>query len=327
MVKRIKSKLKTEDIIKRLRQPAQYKKAEQPTQVVPAQAEPAEAPAGKWGPFRYIKKKDFPMVIIATVCGALVLISFGFYLMAKNRAEDLVAALDPSQVEGLKVEQGEFNPNAEVTYVQIREGQDRNVAVDNLGSTLPIISRFNLKTFTDKNYQLVGAAPWALTTNFTSNSNDPGLMRLLLDNEEMIKTFLARPDVFPLLEDPKLLLAFAKDEAGLAEFFNSEAVQQVLTNESMLRTTMGSRFIGYLLISKSGKYFRNHPQEALAVIDASPTLNALRSNPAVQAAIKENPKLAPLAAQLLKPSKILSVATKPAEPVAVEQPKGKKRKK
>ena len=330
MVKRIKSKLKTEDIIKRLRQPAQYGKQSAAAQNTQAQQTPdTEASAKKRGWLGRMRKEDLPMWIISGVCGVLVLISFGFFLTAKNRAEDLAAALDPSQLEGLKIEQDEFNPHATVTYVQIREGQDRNVAVENLGSTLPIISRFNLKNFTAKNYQIVGAAPWALTTNFSSNKNDPGLMRMLLDNEEMIQAFLARPDVEPLLEDPKLLLAFAQDEDSLAEFFNSETVQQVLNNEMMLRTTAGSRFMGHLLISKSGKYFRDHPQEALAVIDASPTLNALRANPAVQVAVKENPKLAPLADQLLKPTRMAPVAPveKPMEKQVNKKAKKTKRKK
>lgn len=319
MVKRIKSKLKTEDIIERLRQPAQIKK-EVPAQKAAQEPTAVDDPDTKGRRF-FVNRKDIPTLAIALVCGVLVLLTFGFFLMAKNRAEDLVAALDPSQVDGLRIEQDEFNPNAAVTYVQIREGQDRNVAVDNLGNTLPVISRFNLKTFTDKNYQLIGAAPWALTTNFTSNSNDPELMRLLLDNEEMISAFLNRPDVAPLLEDPKLLLAFAKDEAGLAEFFNSDAVQQVLNNEKMLRSTAGSRLFGHFLISKSGKYFRSHPQEALAVIDASPTLNALRSNAAVQQAVKENPKLASLAEQLLKPARQVKPVAQPTV-----QPSEKKKK-
>ena len=56
--------------------------------------------------------------------------------------------------------------------------------------------------------------------------------------------------------------------------------------------------MSYLLISRSGKYFRDHPQEAIALIDASPTLNGLRSNPAVRKAVEENPKLKTLAPQL-----------------------------
>lgn len=85
--------------------------------------------------------------------------------------------------------EAEFNPNTGVTYVQVQEGQDRNVAVSNLGSTLPIISRFNYKAFTPKNYEIIGAAPWALTTNFASNLTDPDLMRYLLSNDTMIQAF------------------------------------------------------------------------------------------------------------------------------------------
>ena len=299
MVKRIKSKLRTEDIIEKLRHPERYNKAAK--SATQPENQPAQTPVVEeetvWG--GRLKKKDLPTVLVAAGCAVLVMLTLFFFLLAKNRAEDLVAALDPDQVKGLMSEQNDFNPNADVTYVQIQEGQDRNVAAENLGSTLPIISRYNFKTFTDKNYALIGAAPWALTTNFESNLNDAELMRMLLDNESMIQAFLARPDVAPLLEDPQMLLAFAQDEDSLAEFFNSKIVQQVLGQDTLLRTTAGSRFMGYLLISKAGKYFRAHPQEAVAVINASPTLSALRQNPSVRQAVKENPKLGPLAAQLL----------------------------
>ena len=306
-----KRKLSTEEIIKRLRQPVSTSKAGTANASVSfGTPNAAQGPDEEKVLGGYVRKSDFPLVVIGGICLVLVLITLAFFLMAKNRAEDLVAALDPGQVEGLKVEANEFNPNTEVTYIRVQEGQDRNVAVDNLGSTLPIISRFNLKTFTPDNYKMVGAAPWALTTNFAANMNDPALMRILLDNDTMIQAFLARADVEPLLEDPQMLLAFANDEEGLADFFGSDTVQQVLNNEQMLRSTMGSRFVGYLLVSRSGKYFREHPQEAIALINSSPTLNGLRSNPAVRKAVEENPKLSSLASRLLGPVRTSAAASR-----------------
>ncbi len=322
----MKKRLSTEEIIKRLRTPAHAvnpSKASQKTEQQESQpGEPAEMALGG-----RIKKKDLPLVVIGGVCLLLILITLSFYLMAKNRAEDLVAALDPGQLQGLRVEANEFNPNTEVTYIQVQEGQDRNVAVDNLGSTLPIISRFNLKTFTDRNYQTVGAAPWALTTNFSANISDPALIRILLDNDLMDKAFLARADVAPLLEDPQMLLAFVQDEAGLAEFFNSEVVQQVLNNDQLLRMTAGSRFISYLLISPAGKYFRSHPQEAVPVIEGSPTLKALRNNPSVRKAVAENPKLSSIASLILGPEPVAAPVAPKKQPSPTTKNKKQSRKK
>ena len=239
-------------------------------------------------------------ILVGIGVAVLVLITLLFWAVSKHRAENLTASLDPKQLQGLSFAEAEFNPNTGVTYIQIQEGQDRNVAVSNLGSTLPIISRFNLKTLTDKNYEIIGAAPWALTTNFASNISDPELMQYLLGNEKMIQAFLSRPDVEPLLDDPQLLLAFTEDTAAMREFFEDETVKAVLASEPMVRVVAGSRFMSHLLVSRAGKYFRDHPQEAASIIRNNAYLARLQQNPYVQKAVKENPYLKQHAAILLK---------------------------
>lgn len=255
---------------------------------------------------RVVSKKSFSRgemgldVLVALGVGALVLLTLLFWLVSKHRAENLTSALDPKQLQGLRVSGREFNPNTGVTYIQIQEGQDRNVAVSNLGSTLPIISRFNLKTLTDKNYEVIGAAPWALTTNFESNLSDPELMQYLLSNDKMIKAFLSREDVEPLLADPQMLLAFTEDTAAMQDFFEDETVKAVLADEKMVRTVAGSRFMSHLLTSRAVKYFRDHPEEAAAVIRSNPYLAQAQRNPNVQIAVKENPYLKQIASILLR---------------------------
>ena len=229
-----------------------------------------------------MKLQDKVLLGVAAGVGVLVLLTILVMTSAKNRAENLTASLDPEQIKGLSVETAEFNPNTGVTYVQVREGQNRSVTVDELGTTLPIISRYNYKSFTPDNYKVIGAAPWALTTNFASNLNDPDLMRYLLSNNDMIQAFLAREDVAPLLEDPQLLLALTQDMVTMRDFFDSDTVKAVLANQKMLRTVAGSRFMSYLLISKAAKYFRDRPQEAAAIIAANPYLKELQENPNVQ---------------------------------------------
>ncbi len=283
--------MKKEELMRLLRNPAQYRKEKNAAQQ--KAAGPAPVQAGK-------KRQDSLLLWVGLSVVALVLLTLLIILSAKNRAENLTAALDPEQLQGLTVAGTEFDPSkGQVTYIQVQEGQDRNVAVSNLGSTLPIISRFNYKSFTPDNYKIIGAAPWALTTNFSSNIQDPELMRYLLSNDHMIQAFLSRPDVAPLLEDSQKLQALAQNQAALREFFDSDTVQKVLADEKMLRTVAGSRFMSYLLISKSAKYFRDRPQQAAALIAGNPYLNELRSNPHVQVAVKENPYLKKIAAVLL----------------------------
>lgn len=287
--------MKNEDLIERLKNPQKYR------QTQPSVQQEQLAPVVPTDATRTANSSRFTRAEVI-VGGAVVVVFFLTllsWMISKNRAENLVAALDPGQLQGLAQEEAVFNPNKGVMYVEVREGHDRNMALDNLGSTLPIISRFNFQTFTSKNYTIVGAAPWALTTNFEANLSDPEIMRYLLDNDTMIKAFLEREDVAPLLEDPQLLAAFCGDARILQDFFTQDTVQAVLDSPQMVRTVMGSRFMSYLLVSKSGKYFRAHPQEAVAIINQNPYLSALRNNKGVVTAVNENPYLKKIAAQLL----------------------------
>ncbi|WP_432635088.1 hypothetical protein [Candidatus Avelusimicrobium sp.] len=285
--------MKKEELMDLLRNPAKYHQKKQAAQN-PQGAKQTQAPVTAEK-----RTQDTLLLGVGISVVALVLITLVIILSAQKRADNLTAALDPNQVKGLAVANTEFNPNTGVTYVQLQEGQDRNVAVSNLGSTLPIISRFNFKAFTPKSYEIIGAAPWALTTNFSSNIADPDLMRYLLANDKMCKAFLARPDVAPLLEDPQLLLAFSEDQNAMAEFFDSETVKQVLASEPMVLAVANSRFISYLLISKAAKYFRDRPQEAAHIIASNPYLKELQKNPNIRKAVQQNTYLKPIANILL----------------------------
>ncbi len=285
--------MKTEEIIDRLRNPQKYNKMP-PT----LQKQPQQEMQSVRHPVREGISTVLALGVTAGVVGVAAIVLF-VMLGAKNRAENLTEALDPQQVQGLSY-QTDFDPSKNVTYVQIYEGQDRNVAVDQLGTTLPIISRYNYQAITPKNYGVIGAAPWALTSNFEANLHDPEMIRYLLNRKEVGEAFIQRPDVAPLLSDPQLLAAFAQDQHKLQEFFESDVVKQVLANEAMVQVVAGSLFMSHLLTSKALKYYRNHPQEAAALIHTVPALAALAQNPGVRKAAETNFYLKKIAPQLLK---------------------------
>ena len=310
--------METEEIIDRLRNPQKYnkqavakEKKEQAAQVVRAK-----------------NNSFFNMLALGIAAGVLGIAAIVWLvtLNAKNRAENLTAALDPKAVQGL-VSNANFDPNQSVTYVQVYEGQDRNVAVDELGTTLPIINRFNYQAITPKNYGVIGMAPWALTENFAANLNDPDILHYLLNRKEVGEAFVNRNDVAPLLADPQLLAAFAQDSAKLNEFFESDVVKQVLANPALVRKIGGSRFMGYLLTSKAVKYYREHPQEAVKIINANPALSALRQNGAVRQAVSENYYLKGIASQLLGPAPRGYAPAASATSKATQAPAKKKNKK
>ncbi len=301
--------MKTEEIIERLRHPQKYIKKTATTQTQKS----ADAVAAEEA-----SQERSNLMVVGIIVGVLLIITvtWMFVLNAKNRAENVSEALDPTQVQGLAYE-AEFNPSKDVTYVQITEGSDRNVAVDSLGTTLPVISRYNYQAITPKNYAIIGMAPWALTENFSANLQDPEIIRYLLNRQEVGEAFIARTDVAPLLADPQLLASFSQDNKEMESFFGKDPVAQVLTNEAMVRAVGGSRFMSYLLTSKAVKYFRDNPQEAVKLISASPTLNALRQNPSVRKAVAENYYLKSIATQLLGPAVSPAAAQAiPAQPAA-----------
>lgn len=285
--------MKTEEIIDRLRHPHKYYK-KSAAKNASAQADATHG--------RAASTSSLPSWVVPSLAACILVIVFVtwlFVLNAKNKADNLTQALEPKQIEGLTYEAADFNPSKNVTYVQINEGSDRNVAVDTLGTTLPIISRYNYQSMTPNNYKIIGMAPWALTENFSANTQDPQIIQYLLNRPEVGEAFIARPDVAPLLEDPQLLAALAQDHTTLNEFFNSDVISQLLANEQMVRVIGKSRFMSHLLISKAVKYYRDRPQEAVKLIDASPTLRALKQNPGVRQAVEENHYLKPIAQQLL----------------------------
>ena len=295
--------MKTEDIIKKLRKPEN---------VVPTATEETAPQEVAVRAAKEKEKIDLLFLIIGLAVLGIFFITTLWAMWANRRASDLTTALDPARVRGLQYEE-EFNPGKVATVINIREGQDRSVGGAGLGSTLPIMSRFNHKSFTEKMYETIGSAPWALTENFASNISDPGLMRYLLSNDTLANAFKARPDVAPLLEDPQLLAAFAQDVEGTKDFFDSETVKNVFANEQMVRAVAASRFMSHLLVSPSLLYFRRNPQEAVAIIEQNPYLKELRQNPGVQAAVRENPYLKTLADTLLgttsEPSSTTGAAT------------------
>ena len=232
--------------------------------------------------------------------GILLLLTLLFLFSSKKQAENVSRALDPKLVAGLKFSEQEFNPTAGVTYVQFKEGGDRSVGAVEMGATLPIVSRYNLRAMTDANFEVIGAAPWALTNNFASNLNDPELMLQVLSNDKVIQAFLKRPDVEPLLNDPQLLASFAEDTAALKEFFEEDTIKALLANEKMVRMIASSKFMSHLLTSRAVKYDRDHPQEAVTIIQNNAYLSRVQQNPYVQTAVKENPYLKSIASVLLK---------------------------
>ena len=280
-----------EEIKKRLRTPQKVVR-EQARQAEVAKAQAIKAAQPKtWA-------DKMPAIALAVTLVALV-VSLLFIFSAKNKVENIPSSLDPSNLKGLSVDR-DFNPSTGVRYVQIQEGQDRSVNVTSLGTTIPVISRYNFRTMNETNFQTIGAAPWALTSNIESNAEDPDMVAFLLGKDDMIKAFTSRPDAANLLNDPEELRLFVEDNAAMDEFFQNETVRRVLEDEKLLKAVNKSRFMGFLMVSKSGQYYRQNPQAAVKIINQNKYLSELKKNPIVRRAVLENQYLKKIAPVLLK---------------------------
>ncbi len=292
-----------QEIIDRLRNPAKYRN------------HPPHVPGTAGGPsqeetsLRPVRKSKADK-ILGGVIGGLLGLTVLFMWLSQRQVETIADDLVPIQ------ESRDFNPKVGVKYVQIQEGQEHFDAYTNVGSMLPILNRFNKENFTRQNYEVIGAAPWALLTNINSNINDPEVIRQLLSNEDMIQSFLRRPGMGQLLADPQQLRNLVDQTYAIDNFFSNATVQAILADSQLVRIVASSRFMSHLLVSPGVKYYRDHPQEALAVIRRNATLNSLRQNPGVQQAVRENAYLKSIAGVLLSGADATA-------PVAPAPPAGK----
>ncbi len=302
--------MKTEEIIDRLRNPQKYRKEAVSSR--PHSTEEIEIVTSQTHNTSIVLAFFIALGVLG-MAAAILLIT----LHTKNRAEDLSTSLNPEQLQGLS-SNTEFDPRKIVTYVNINElgeGSDRVPTVEELGSTIPIISRYNYQAITAENYGVIGAAPWALSSNVEANLKDVDLLRYLLNRPEVANAFVQRPDVVPLLADPQLLGSFAQDNTSLQAFFTSPLVQHISDNEDLVMAFSKSRLMSTLLTSKAVKFYRDRPEEFARIIHASPVLAPLTKNPHIRKAVQENFYLKSIATQLLD-----NVAPAPVKPVAKARP-------
>lgn len=286
--------MKTEEIIDRLRHPQKYRT---PSSATVSPLEEVEIVTPKSHSTANLLAFFVAMGVLG-LAAVILLVT----LHTKKRAEDLSASLNPDQVQGLSSESTDFDPRKIVTYVNINElgeGGDRVPTVEELGATIPIISRYNYQALTQENYRIIGAAPWALSSNVEANLKDAELLRYLLNRPEVANAFVQRPDTAPLLADPQLLAAFVQDTAALQSFFSGPLAQQILASEALTSTFAQSRFISTLLTSKAVKFYRDHPQQFAQLIQSSPVLAPLTQNPYIRKAVQENFYLKNISSQLL----------------------------
>ncbi|MGB2578271.1 hypothetical protein AAIR98_000190 [Elusimicrobium simillimum] len=220
---------------------------------------------------------------------------------AVKKAKNIDSAIDPVIIEGLKVNVDVRKPSSGgvITGDIIGSGL-RGVEYVDTGSAIVIPVRSNINTFVEKDFKLIGTAPWALLNTVHTNLDDAAVIRFVFNTVAVNDAFMARKDVNALLQDPKALYAVALDEAALQKFFNYTAVKAALANPKVVETIAASRIMDSVLRSPAVQYFIKNPKSTAATINKSPTLSALKNNPAIANALKTNKHTKNVASIILK---------------------------
>lgn len=232
------------------------------------------------------------MPLIAVVAFILLLVAYPVSILL-NKSRNVERELTPEEISGLSVDIDLSKTNQQIqTYEAERTSIKDTLGVDR---DLLIPARYNIKTFSQADFELLGRAPWALLTAVAANIEDVAVIRYVFNNQFVVSAFLSRPDIVALADDPVKAVYTAKDEAALNKFFNYANIKTALASPYVVDAIAKSRLMQGILNGKSAQYFIKNPNVAALLVQSSPTLSALKDNEAVASALKANPQTASLA--------------------------------
>ncbi|MDR0291584.1 MAG: hypothetical protein LBI01_02175 [Elusimicrobium sp.] len=220
---------------------------------------------------------------------------------AVKKAKNIDTSIPPDVLAGL---------GANVPVSHDRQGQSGSIEIltpgtrstmyENAGSALLVPVRANISTFAEKDFQLVGEAPWTLLNTVAANINDPEIIRYVFNNKTVVNAFINRPDIQKLLGDSKALYNTASDESALAVFFGYANMRAALNNPKVIDIVANSMLMDAVLQTPSAQYFIKNPKTGNDVINKSPILTALKKDANISAALKKHPRTSAAAPTLLR---------------------------
>lgn len=227
----------------------------------------------------------------------LLMLPMAYYV---KKARNIDGALDPKIIEDLKSDVVVVDSRRNLFSSEIVLEGSRSVAYENVGASIVTPARYNIKTFSDKDFKILGEAPWGLLNTVHSNLDDPMLVKYVFNNKIVNDSFMDRKDVAKIISDPKELYRIAQSEEELSKFFNYAAVKAALGNQKIVETIGASRIMDSVLRAPAAQYFIKNPKSSAQLINKSPTLSALKKNPGIVNAVKANRNTKDIASTILK---------------------------
>lgn len=149
-----------------------------------------------------------------------------------------------------------------------------------------------------KKSRQLGLVKNALSAAAEKLLDNPKALAALFNNDYVVRGFMSRDTVRGATANKAALAAYLKNPANLSAFMAKPVVQRGLKNQQLTGVMASTKLVGALLDSPGGKALLADQAAVSDIISSNPALVDVLANPAVMAALANNPKTAGVLGQV-----------------------------
>lgn len=120
--------------------------------------------------------------------------------------------------------------------------------------------------------------------------NNPKAIKALFDNEYVVKGFLERETVKKALSDPKFLENFLSNQQVISNFLKNENVKAALSNPQVINAIAQSKLMNEIINSQAVNQLLTNDNAINNLMQKNPQISELLANPNVLQALSQNPQ-------------------------------------
>ena len=247
------------------------------------------------------EKKTYLLQVSGIAAFALLLLVPVLWYAKKAQSPEL--AITPEQLKSFESNTAEFIERDEISYQDLAQslpsGGGMRGKFSNVGSAIASVNIKNIIMMTPRDLENIGATPFALTNTVMTNLNTPQVIEVVFDNEDVLKGFSSRKDVYEMTSNYlKPYELISSQSFAVDKFVNSPAVQGVLKNENLLRSLMKSKLMAYIFASPTGQYYLKNPERTKQLLAANTVLAPYLKNQTLKQIFSEIPATKAAAAKV-----------------------------
>lgn len=248
------------------------------------------------------KEKQTYILQVAGVAvfALLLLVPVMWYAKKAQSPED---AITQEQLKSFESDDLEFVERDEISYQELAQGAQTGEGMrgkfSNIGTAIVSVNINNIVMMTPQDLENVGATPFSLSNTVMTNLNTPQVIEVVFDNEDVLRGFASRKDVYEMTSNYlKLYDIISSQSFDIDKFVNGPAVQGVLRNEMLLRSLLKSKLMTYIFNSPAGKYYLGNPARTKQLLASNTTLAPYLKNQTLKQILSEIPATQAAAAQI-----------------------------